>query len=427
MRTHRDICLGGDSYPGSPALFALPGPGAECAFFESWLFDVTSFPVSVSPKAEIVKAGKALAGVLPWDDESRREEIVKIFRVAWAWRDSHAYPMRILRRELGGKVRRVKAKGITAARMKRMSSIRKKLRRLSTTLLQIDDLGGCRAIVDSSRELAALVDAYRNADTLHAVKRDKSYIDEPRFGGYRSHHLVYAFAASEDDEEAYAGRRVEIQLRTRLQHAWATAVEAVGLALDEDLKAGEGNPDWLRLFELMSSEFADAEGCPLVPYAPDRPARIAELRELDGKLSAVQTLYNWNAAIQQTEGMPTTGRYYRIRYDNNKKTVDVRTLYKFDWDSIHSLGDEAEKGVTTVLVEVDKVENLRDAYPNYFLDVTLFVENLERALDGRKLLLKRRRGGEPDEEEPISVAMTGASAFSWVKDWKRLKRRRRAV
>jgi hypothetical protein len=30
----------------------------------------------------------------------------------------------------------------------------------------------------------------------------------------------------------------------------------------------------------------------------------------------------------------------------------------------------------TVLVEVDRVENLREAYPNYFLDVTTFAHLL---------------------------------------------------
>jgi hypothetical protein len=37
--------------------------------------------------------------------------------------------------------------------------------------------------------------------------------------------------------------------------------------------------------------------------------------------------------------------------------------------------------VSTVLVEVDRVEDLKTAYPNYFLDVSLFIDHLNEALD----------------------------------------------
>jgi hypothetical protein len=42
-----------------------------------------------------------------------------------------------------------------------------------------------------------------------------------------------------------------------------------------------------------------------------------------------------------------------------------------------------------VLVEVDKVENLREAYPNYFLDVRLFTQNVLSALNGGKMMYKQ--------------------------------------
>jgi hypothetical protein len=59
--------------------------------------------------------------------------------------------------------------------------------------------------------------------------------------------MVYKFRGS-GEEAVYNGRRVEVQVRTQLQHSWATAVEAVGLFRREDLKAGRGDLDWLRLF-----------------------------------------------------------------------------------------------------------------------------------------------------------------------------------
>ena len=94
------------------------------------------------------------------------------------------------------------------------------------------------------------------------------------------------------EPKTFNGRRIEVQIRTQLQHSWATAVEAIGMVRGEDLKGGEGNMEWLRLFELMSSEFAEIESCPLVPGTPDQPARRDEISCLNQKLKAVKTLEN---------------------------------------------------------------------------------------------------------------------------------------
>jgi hypothetical protein len=48
--------------------------------------------------------------------------------------------------------------------------------------------------------------------------------------------------------------------------------------------------------------------------------------------------------------------------------------------------ERRKTSITTVLVEVDKVENLREAYPNYFLDVRLFTQNVLSALNGGKMI-----------------------------------------
>jgi hypothetical protein len=88
----------------------------------------------------------------------------------------------------------------------------------------------------------------------------------------------------------YDGRQIEVQIRTWLQHSWATAVEAVGLFLGQDLKAGRGDPQWLRFFKLMAAEFAAAEGCALPADVPDRPGRLAQIKTLDQALNAAQTL-----------------------------------------------------------------------------------------------------------------------------------------
>jgi hypothetical protein len=217
---------------------------------------------------------------------------------------------------------------------------------------------------------------------------EDDYITNPRRSGYRSYHIVLKYFGT---YESYAGMRIEIQLRTQLQHAWATAVEAVGLYRNEDLKGGNGDPGWLRFFELMASEIATAEDLPIVPATPEcRSERLNELRDLNKRLDAFGTMEGFRRAVRDTEGYgrKPESKYYLIQYDNRAKTVSVRP-----YDSVvtgySDLGrEEAKSDVSNaVLVEVDKIEDLKEAYPNYFLDVAMFADGLRSVLQGGKLAI----------------------------------------
>jgi len=265
-----------------------------------------------------------------------------------------------------------------------MSSIRRKLRR-NRTLYQIQDISGCRAIMWSMDNLRELQNIYLNGGSRHEVIDQDNYIAEPKRDGYRSHHLVLRF---DGPEEHTGGNRlvVEVQLRSRLQHAWATAVEAVGFVRKENLKAGEGSPEWLRLFQLMSGEIARAEGCLVPPSCPEgERERRAELRELEASLEAIKTLESYNQAIRHAEEyLSLRGNSYLIRYDMDSHRVSVSTFSQFRSAAVQYFNAEmfSAESENSVLVEVDRVEDLRDAYPNYFLDVTRFTTLLRTAVLG---------------------------------------------
>lgn len=122
-------------------------------------------------RSKIEAAGKALAGKLTDIDEA-----VGIFRIAHNWRDAHVFPMRRIRFELTGVIRKAKATGITAARIKRMKSIRKKLQASPLTLYQIQDIGGCRAIVSTIDELRNVAFRYSDGYSKYAVIRHWPYV-----------------------------------------------------------------------------------------------------------------------------------------------------------------------------------------------------------------------------------------------------------
>ena len=341
---------------------------------------MSDFPAPQYSRKQVVKAGKALLQPMPvsGDTDERLEQYRSVFKVAYDWRSSHAYPMRQMRQDLRTMVSSLKGRAVTAARLKRMSSIRKKLERLNTTLAQIQDIGGCRAIVDTQHTLNGVLAQYRSQENRHHLREDRSYIDAPRLSGYRSHHLVFDFVPLSLEEEPFRGRRIEVQLRSRIQHSWATAVEAIGLNRGEDLKASEGDADWLRFFQLISAEFADFEGTSAVPYSLEKSARVAEIRALDQKLFAVRKLDTLNQAFRFLEKNTSLGaKYFLIRFDNAARTMEIEGFEKISRVSDrYGFEERHHEHVNSVVVEVDSVKALKEAYPNYFLNVRLFTQNV---------------------------------------------------
>jgi hypothetical protein len=50
-----------------------------------------------------------------------------------------------------------------------------------------------------------------------------NYIEKPKPDGYRGVHLIIKYRSTAKRE--YKDQNIEVQIRSRLQHAWATAVE----------------------------------------------------------------------------------------------------------------------------------------------------------------------------------------------------------
>ena len=232
-----------------------------------------------------------------------------------------------------------------------------------------------------------LVGEYINGASRHTLLRYDDYIAHPRHTGYRSAHFVLKYNDA-DGNDMYNRQFIEVQLRTRLQHSWATAVEAVGLVQGEDMKGGSGDADWLRLFQIMASEFAEAEGTASVTDVTDnRILRRKELRDLDKKIDAVATLESYNSAIKDTENFANiSSPFFLIQYDTQTKRVAVRPFTFPAQGSSEYIVAEVDTSINSVLVEVEKVADLRAAYPNYFLDVAAFAQNLKRRVGGNRLL-----------------------------------------
>jgi len=366
---------------------------------------MADYPVFEFTTNELVRVGKALRSSIPVRTDADYEAAIRIFQVAYSWRDSHAYPMNRIRRELLSNVRKGKKSGVTSARLKRMESIKRKLKNSTTKLNQMQDLGGCRAIMSTYDQVQSMVSLYRNGGTVHTIKVDTDYIDNPRNSGYRGHHFVLEFHP-QTGEDAFARRRVEVQIRTRLQHAWSTAVEAVGTARGEELKSGFGNSGWLRFFALMASEIAQQEGCPIVPETPfQRSDRVTEIADLERKLDAILFLDNINEAFQVTNLIRDPfSKFFVIQIDNESREIRLQGFGKIGRASdAYAREEKRSSGVNTVLVEVDKVGSLKVAYPNYFMDVGLFLEQVRKVININDTASSATRGYD----------------FTWLRDYRK--------
>lgn len=241
----------------------------------------------------------------------------------------------------------------------------------------------------SIQNVSDLVHAYKASSIKHKLIDEDDYIQEPKRSGYRSHHLIYEYLSDRSDK--HNGRKVEVQIRTKLQHAWATAVETVGTFTKQALKSSVGARDWLRFFALMGTVFALKEGTPPVQDTPNNEGELLrEVREYESRLQVAQRLYSYGNALKAMESqLKTMSRphFYSLALDPTAGTVTVKG-YKFSEieDALKEYtmierDVRSRPGGEAVLVSVDSVASLRSAYPNYFLDTEMFRKELKAALN----------------------------------------------
>ena len=103
--------------------------------------------------------------------------------------------------------------------------------------------------------------------TRNLLRRERDYIANPKESGYRSLHLIYKYNGQ---KEAYKGQFVELQIRSKIQHAWATAVEVIGAFTGQALKASQGDKEWINFFRLTSLAFTELENKQAKKVTSDR-------------------------------------------------------------------------------------------------------------------------------------------------------------
>jgi len=329
------------------------------------------------PRKKIEKAGKILAS-----EDSSQNEREQALVVLNNWRSSHAYPLKIITNNLI----RNNPDAIVVQRLKRLDSITGKLKRFSDmNLYRMQDIGGCRVILDSIDQVYKSLNDYKSSRIRHVLKKENDYIQNPKTSGYRSYHMVYQFQ-SESNDVYNKNMLIEIQFRTQLQHLWATALETMGIYTKTNLKSSIGNEDVLRFFVLVSSLFALKEGTPVCPNTSDNSDEIiSELKDIDKKLNIISTLSAIAVATNHISKIPKEKKGYHLLLLNfEEKEVKIASFplnqIEAATNAYNKIEEENLPNVNAVLVSASPFDSLKEAYPNYFADMKQFVNMMKKML-----------------------------------------------
>ncbi len=345
-----------------------------------------SYPVPDYKRSQVDKAGEILAS----EDFDNIDDYIWAYKVMNNWRACHGYPVNTFQATLRHKLSHIDTTALVAQRIKRAPSIILKLQRFNTmNLSQMQDIGGLRAVVGSINKVRQLENDYRKSKFKHKLYGSNDYIETPKSDGYRSLHLKFKY--QNERAKIYNNLSVELQIRTYLQHSWATAVETMGTFLGQALKSNRGDKRWLEFFEVASASFAHIEGCSLVPgYSHlSKESTFDLLLKTEQKLGVLDKLRGFSIAANSITANHRPASYHLIVLDSNSKKLQITpystaqlALATEDYSKIELRATKGEL-LDAVLVSAGPIGKLRKAYPNFFLDTHEFIKQIKKISSAR--------------------------------------------
>lgn len=352
---------------------------------------IESPPFLLPSKSSVAKAGDYLRKISQSNNEEiDQKKLIRFITILETYRSYHSYNISVFERLLNKKIQRLNLydKCIISSRSKRFSSIIQKLKRFpDMKLSRMGDLAGVRIILKNMDALRVFVSD--NSNTICELRKENffcyvnkthDYIETPKKDGYRSVHQVF--------EDKNYKLKLELQIRTQLQHEWATIVEILGSLMKTSFKVGQGD-EGIRLFlKLCSALFSYQEDTPIIEeFNNFSVVQICEkIKELDSKLGVIDKLKSVSAIDVEHN---SSAAYYLLILDLKKHNTEIKTFNeneKFKAEQVYSHYEQdsfKNEFLDVVLVSVDDVNQLKDAYPNYFLDTNSFINRMENLLMNR--------------------------------------------
>lgn len=338
-------------------------------------------------KARVKRAGKCIA-----DGIGTAED----FDVVDQWRSSHGYVINTFQIWLK---RKIALKGYNvefAQRLKRRNTVIDKLKRrndvgepLIADVSAMHDFAGCRMIFENLTDLNDFREYLHSASVMKNVKhelrypREKyDYIERPKFTGYRGIHDVYRHLPRGSDrtetKKPWDGLLVEVQYRTRAQHAWATAVEISDLIDGERTKFEMDQSKRGRFFAIASEIIARKHELMAKAFLGLSTGELqSHLQELEDELGILRRL----SALKQFEDEEKLQEHTVLNvFQNPDGSAGLEVIpFKSSKDAIAKATELEISGssLNAVYVRASNPKQLRSAYRNYFNDPIDFVKIIQ--------------------------------------------------
>jgi len=256
----------------------------------------------------------------------------------------------------------------------------------------MQDIGGCRAIFPNEKKLRKVVKhlkrkkEFKNKNGTYNVK---DYIKTPKEGGYRSYHLIGWF-----DE-----KRIEIQLRTYIQHYWATALEIIDIFTDQALKSNQGDEKWKEFFRKVGEQFSIIENIHLLDQKTPKTQQhneykkiiqknnsikksVRSIKNIAKKLEVKKKLEAFSGSLEIIKPQEGSG-YVLLEINTMEKRLQARFFSDDDPDTAEQEYISSEKrtsnknNIIIVLISTTAIGGIKEAYPNFFADSTKFLIYLD--------------------------------------------------
>ena len=326
-----------------------------------------------------------------------RDESIRLIQ---NYRETHLYPLMLIRNHLSHPVRKVSKQAIIARRLKRLATIIDKLERPTLDgkqanairLTRMQDIGGCRVILPKLRHLYKLKESLESSKSVHQIIKSVDYLHNPKDSGYLGVHLVYSCFSGQEADSGWKGTRIEVQLRTELQHAWATSLEIIDTLENLNLKTSlSGHGHWRRFFYIAGRLVAHEEQAFSIPE-DEINGFIEEFTELESQLEVRKALGKFSLAIK----LMTHGGIKNNKDIKNhkgmflivmKKAENIKEKINLDVELTPFKEDQTDGALialeeselkddvlVSVLVSAADVKNLEKAYPNYLGSTVQFTD-----------------------------------------------------
>lgn len=156
----------------------------------------------------------------------------------------------------------------------------------------------------------------------------------------------------------------------------------MGTFLGQALKSRQGDQEWIDFFAIVSSAFAYMEKMPVIPRYQDLSLQKTSLAvaDADKKLGALEKMKGFSAAVDYITKESKGWSYHLIILNSLEGFVQVKPYDRNDFEQAmtdYSMSEkEASEGkkIEPVLVSAGPIDTLRRAYPNFFLDISDFVQ-----------------------------------------------------